>query len=898
MSSTISDRRAALRTAEDELTKASHLVAEAAEYQEKRRRGAAADADAVSTAFETYFSPGPGPGASGVVEPARRRADLQFLDDPHLKTEAGRTDFFTAAGSYADGSPETPDRVPGLGDLVKDVDAFVNRSGTAEQLAETVDALLGLDDPEMAPHVAEVARFVARAARDWRDRVVGELNNDFPEGTSDAANLSGTDRGAIQEYVESYADGDPIDDLSNETIALLPIRLETRFIGPERDAVEGGTELWVRVYPDAVHNDSHEPQLTDREVRLGWDYWAHLWYATHRNAGALDRTSLETHLPADLGHLVDVLADVDPAAFPDDPRERKDAIKERAWKRLLEALDRERAAYVIHELKPPHWEVLADAETVLPAQPDGGDGDDDPGNDDGPDGGDDGEATPVQPLSFPEPDRKPDAWTRPPYARLLPDRWLAYGVWKHDDKDYREVFLTKSNAIREPLPVGPNPEAIAVAEQYGADEPGAEAETAVGDIEWITAFRRAEQYGMAFRITEEEVFVGGTSDGPIDENEARRALYDLTDGHFEKLVVTGVKSSMDPGETARRLADLFDAHHYTDGIELIRQGTPTNNADVTSGYRSKDDPRESMAVECGTGLVERGDNTDGDRLARALAIDPATVGGDHVFAHVENADNTDGIDAWHMNSALWPGTVGYYLQNMLFPNASGNVGSLLDESGAAEDVWREAGESYDVWHAKMAGWFEAYRRHFVDYVRAQGPLSPFRVNTQPYGLLPVSPMADAREDIWAADTDATREDEDTTGGYTGGGSAGGFLGGLQGGSSGGSLGNVLGGRRGDSTGSSMDLEAIWESSTPEEFRRTVSAREARGSIPDTDLAETYSPAEAAMTFTTEEIATHYDPEAAASVLSTEELRRHYSASELAASDLHLDETRGDGGEVP
>ena len=45
-------------------------------------------------------------------------------------------------------------------------------------------------------------------------------------------------------------------------VALLPVRLETRYVGPP----DAPTELRVRVYPDQIHVDAHQPALTDGEV--------------------------------------------------------------------------------------------------------------------------------------------------------------------------------------------------------------------------------------------------------------------------------------------------------------------------------------------------------------------------------------------------------------------------------------------------------------------------------------------------------------------------------------------------------------------------------------------------------------------------------------------------------
>lgn len=67
----------------------------------------------------------------------------------------------------------------------------------------------------------------------------------------------------------------------NLPIVMLPIRIETRFVTPVAGA---GQELWVRIFPDDIHADTHEPLLAVGEVEVGELYWAkraglHSWPA-------------------------------------------------------------------------------------------------------------------------------------------------------------------------------------------------------------------------------------------------------------------------------------------------------------------------------------------------------------------------------------------------------------------------------------------------------------------------------------------------------------------------------------------------------------------------------------------------------------------------------------------
>src|SRR5215470_10787290 len=61
----------------------------------------------------------------------------------------------------------------------------------------------------------------------------------------------------------------------NLPLVLLPVRLETRFFTLANNV----TELRVRIYPDKIHLDSHEPDLLPTENEWGRHYWEQDWRA-------------------------------------------------------------------------------------------------------------------------------------------------------------------------------------------------------------------------------------------------------------------------------------------------------------------------------------------------------------------------------------------------------------------------------------------------------------------------------------------------------------------------------------------------------------------------------------------------------------------------------------------
>jgi hypothetical protein len=61
---------------------------------------------------------------------------------------------------------------------------------------------------------------------------------------------------------------------ANVPAALLPVRLETRWV---KGAT--GAELWIRIFPDQIHSDTHEPELTAEELSWGQHFWEMRWCA-------------------------------------------------------------------------------------------------------------------------------------------------------------------------------------------------------------------------------------------------------------------------------------------------------------------------------------------------------------------------------------------------------------------------------------------------------------------------------------------------------------------------------------------------------------------------------------------------------------------------------------------
>lgn len=146
---------------------------------------------------------------------------------------------------------------------------------------------------------------------------VGELKRTYEKAKTDLKETRRALHAAIGKFVPAHPRnliGNLKDDIP---LLLLPLRIETRFV-----TVAGGTELWIRAYPDDIAVHTHEKTLTDEEVEAGEKYWRELWQATGTDNAA-------------------------------------EEARKKAWSYLTDKFGSQRAAWIALETKPTNWDLRA-----------------------------------------------------------------------------------------------------------------------------------------------------------------------------------------------------------------------------------------------------------------------------------------------------------------------------------------------------------------------------------------------------------------------------------------------------------------------------------------------------------------------------------------------------------
>jgi hypothetical protein len=181
--------------------------------------------------------------------------------------------------------------------------------------------------------------------------------------------------------------------------------------------------------------------------------------------------------------------------------------------------------------------------------------------------------------------------------------------------------------------------------------------------------------------------------------------------HGLTLLAVGVRDET-AAAGASTLESLLEAHLYTDGLEILRQGTPTNNTDegIAGWTAALDDPDDFFARELDGAFVATSADSAAVRLTRALGLDDAPL------VRLPNGDAMEEASARAMNRVLWPATWGAYLSDLLAPETGASV--VPDDAITTLREW------------------------FVTNVRGGAQLPVIAVGPEPYGILPVRRTVD------------------------------------------------------------------------------------------------------------------------------------------------------------
>jgi hypothetical protein len=201
---------------------------------------------------------------------------------------------------------------------------------------------------------------------------------------------------------------------------------------------------------------------------------------------------------------------------------------------------------------------------------------------------------------------------------------------------------------------------------------------------WLVDFAAAEKVGMGIRVA---------------------LTPELAAATLDTLLVLGVNARLTPAAGSAALEAMLDAQRYTRGLAFVPPGKATNNTGEASTGFARRDRSAPASFEGAPAAAKAG--SAAAVAARLLGIRPQTLAG------LEEAARTDELDARHLQTALWPLTGGYYLDQIM---------------GAPE------GQPETFTPAQL----DAARRHAVDFVRHLGPAPTLRAGRQPYGVLPVT----------------------------------------------------------------------------------------------------------------------------------------------------------------
>lgn len=474
--------------------------------------------------------------------------------------------------------------------------------------------------------------------------------------------------------MQQYDDGFPL--------LLFPLRLETRF-----KIHDNKKQLWLRVYPDECNIIKNESLLTEEELEQAKIFWLEMalagdqednkrgaWKTLVNNFGS-NRAQwiIDRFKPID--RIDQNTATVKKILILSTESDLQQGLKPEAlayWKAIWIAQGNK--VLIAHAEAELHASNLTDQEKdsyirqVLPYNiEDVILSDTDPSE------------IGVHSIIFPKSDEfitSKSSWNESPHAFGLPDKFVA--VMYSNGVKTTHIF---KYPVKYELPVGLDP-SLANGE-IQKDNGGIHLNQ---ELRWMVDFEEAVTAGMASYIDlPDPLFATG----------------------FDQLFVVGLRVSTDAQKSTKVLEQLIQYHKADkQGFEFIKQGTPTNNTeDNPSGYSWQEDANESYerifkGSENFTISNDSLSKVDGQIFAESLNISP------DIFQTVRNANGKDQLETKAMNKALFPATIGYFMEEMMDP--------IFND----RDI-------------------KSTKDFFVENVSGRGPIPAFKIGRHPYGILPV-----------------------------------------------------------------------------------------------------------------------------------------------------------------
>ncbi|MDX2442615.1 MAG: hypothetical protein QNK30_02335, partial [Bacteroidales bacterium] len=485
---------------------------------------------------------------------------------------------------------------------------------------------------------------------------------------------------------EQYNPVEDIEQLEDSyPLLLFPLRLETRF-----KKTDNQDQLWIRVYPDDCNVLKKEPLFSEDELTDVIIFWSEMTKAAgietdERGAWTVlvnsHGTSRATWMINKYKPLIEI------AERPDDTfnvlalvteNENTDALLpaiQTYWKEMWFAQgDEEKITAAENKLNTSgltNTEIEKQLADITPYN-----------ISDPMDAAFDPAKILISKLCLPKPGNfvtTKTSWNEAPQAVSLPDKFVAI---THSGETKKSFPF--ENAVNEYLPVGFDP----TSDDGSITKNEVNKDIQVNEeLKWMVDFNEAVKAGMATRID-------------LSSDEALNG--------FDQLFVVGLRITSNAQTSKQELEGLITTHKESkQGFEFIKQGTPTNNTeDNPSGYSWQEDADESYDrifkdSENFTVTSNVAEQSDAQLFADSLQIDPAILQG------LQNANGHDQSEAKAMNLALFPATMGYFMEEMMDP---------LFSDQDISDTWS----------------------FFGNFISGRGPVPAIKIGRQPYGILPVT----------------------------------------------------------------------------------------------------------------------------------------------------------------